>query len=255
MCSLESDTMEIKNLKISYGDMVDNPVFKGFSLKVKTKSVIAILAPSGTGKTTLLSFLAYPGAKRFNGSCDFNSFSPFVSCVFQEPRLLPWLSVIDNVALPLERFYRKNKRRELAGLVLRENSIYGLRDKFPHEISGGEKGRVAVARAFAYAGFCCREDLLPLILLDEPSKSQDQERKVEFYRNLRTLVEKKSATAILATHSVDEAFSVADRILIFKGRPVFIAGDYDISKDCTGGGHKNYKEIIKMELMNNVIKS
>lgn len=244
-----ADAMEIKNLKILYGDRTDNRIFDGFSVKVKTRSVTAILAPSGTGKTTFLSFLAFPDSKKFKGSCDFNSFSPFVSCVFQEPRLFPWLSVIENVALPLRKFYGKKKRLELAGLALKENSLYGLKDKFPWEISGGEKGRVSIARAFAYAGFCNNGGVLPLLLLDEPCKSQDQERKREFYANLHNLVEKKSATVIFVTHSADEALSVADRILVFKGRPVCIAGDFDNPGNYDGDGKKNPGEIIRMDLM------
>ena len=255
MAVFEKEEMEIKNLKIFYGNMEDNPVFEGFSLKVKTKSITAILAPSGTGKTTFLSFLAFPDSKKFNVSCDFNSFSPFVSCVFQEPRLFPWLSVIENVALPLRRFYGKKKRLELAGLLLKENSLYGLRDRFPCEISGGEKGRVSIARALAYAGFCSHNGLLPLILLDEPCKSQDQEKKNEFYGNLRNLVEKKSATVFFVTHSIDKALSVADRILVFKDRPVSLAGDFSITQNYAGSGQSNPGKIARLELMEILSKS
>ncbi len=186
----------------------------GISLAVKPGEVVAIIGGSGCGKSTLLraiSGLDTPsqGSVMLDGT---RIIAPQekIGIIFQEPRLLPWLTVAQNVGFGLEHRPRAEREARIAEALAR----VGLSDKvrmWPRELSGGQAQRVAIARA-----------LVPrphVLLLDEPFSALDAFTRVDLQDHLLDLWSDTRPTLILVTHDVEEAIVLADRILVMKPRP------------------------------------
>jgi NitT/TauT family transport system ATP-binding protein len=183
-------------------------LYRSFSVAFAAGTVTAIIAASGRGKTTLLDCIARlltPDAGRVT--------APFrVAYLFQEPLLLPWRTVRENVLLVSDG---PEAARCLA--------LSGLTDKsarYPAELSGGEQQRAAFARALA-----CRA---PVMLLDEAFQSLDVPVKLAMMEQTRIHIAARARTAILVTHDIREALCLAARILVLTGEPVTIARDLAI---------------------------
>ena len=161
--------LQIKDLSVS---QEEKKLFSDFSLELKSNQIIGIKGPSGKGKTTLLNCIAdvLPKDNTFviTGSIQKKS-NIKISYVFQEHRLIPFISVLKNVMLPLEKIMPKDEAEQIAINYLKEFELLYKKDNFPNELSGGEKQRVSLARAFAYPS--------DLLLMDEPFQSQDLEKK------------------------------------------------------------------------------
>jgi NitT/TauT family transport system ATP-binding protein len=178
-------------------------------------SFTALVGPSGCGKTTLLRLIGgldQPTAGRVARG------SESVGFCFQEPRLLPWRSVIENVALPLElagvaRGERLARAREALGLV----QLVEAAQRFPSQLSGGMKMRASLARALVSRP--------ALLLLDEPFGALDEVTRHELDAELRVLWERERFTAVVVTHSMPEAAYLAERVLVFSPRPARVVAD------------------------------
>ena len=164
----------LENISKSYGDLL---VFSGLSLKVKADRIVAFLGPSGCGKTTLLSIIAglkAPDQGRVDGLAGKS-----LSFLFQEPRLLDWLTVAGNLAFVLQD---KIPRAQLNGQInyyLEQMELLPYRDTYPRKLSGGQRQRVAMARALAYPS--------RLLLMDEPFKSLDLNLKTALISRFRQI--------------------------------------------------------------------
>jgi sulfonate transport system ATP-binding protein len=185
-----------------------------FSADIRPGEIVAIIGGSGCGKSTLLRAIA--GLDRASTGTvtldDTAITSPHekIGIIFQEPRLLPWLSVADNVGFGLEGRPRAERRERVARALAR----VGLADKadnWPRELSGGQAQRVAIARA-----------LVPrpaVLLLDEPFSALDAFTRTDLQDHLLKLWAEEKPTLVLVTHDVEEAIVLADRILVMKPRP------------------------------------
>ena len=182
--------MLIKNLTKSYASRV---VYKNFNLEIEDGKITVILGESGSGKTTLLNCIA--GLTNYEGEITLSK----CSYVFQTPRLIPCMTVLENLLLI------KNDRQE-ALEILKSVGLYERRDEYPVALSGGEAQRVALARAMHFNG--------DVWLLDEPFSSLDLKRKNEIMRLFSEMIKKRRATAVFVTHDVDEAIAMGDRILV-----------------------------------------
>jgi sulfonate transport system ATP-binding protein len=199
-----------KTLRTASG--VTRPVLFDIAFTLQEGEVCALLGPSGCGKTTLLRIIA--GLDQdFDGRVNFPT-SHKLAMVFQEPRLLPWRTVFDNLRLA-GAVPGKNLDATITALGL-ENHL----GHFPGELSLGLARRVAIARAFAI-----EPDLL---LLDEPFVSLDAALAKRLRAELIVLVERRKATTLIVTHDVEEAVSLADRIIVFSAAPGRIIGDMTI---------------------------
>ena len=183
-------------------------LYDDFSVQFPASSVSVILASSGLGKTTLLNVVAEQMRK--DG----------VSYLFQEPRLLPCLTVLENVALPLRRFFGGKTAYENAKKMLLALQLGEKLSAFPNELSGGERQRAAMARSFC---FPCA-----VLLLDEPFQSQDFALKQRLLSVLRECAAGKTVLAV--THDPHEAARIGGRILLLSSRPVRIALDLDCAR-------------------------
>ena len=198
------------------------PVVDRVSLTVQPGEFVVLIGANGTGKSTLLRLIAgllTPDAGRIEiDGGPMAGPDPRIGMVFQEPRLLPWRSVIDNVGFPLELAGWSDERRlararELLQLV----ELRGVDGARPHELSGGMRQRVAIARALA---------LEPaVLLLDEPFNALDALTRERFDGSLQAIWRRTATTILLVTHSIGEAVYLADRVLVMAGRPGRITGE------------------------------
>ncbi len=194
--------VEIKNLVKRYGEKV---VFDGLSITFKDKKVTAILGNSGIGKTTLLNVIAR--LTDFDG--DVLLSSKGISYVFQSPRLIDTLTVLQNVEYVLTTDYPDNgERKKVARENLKKAEIDHLENKFPSEISGGEKQRVQLARAFSKPS--------ELLIMDEPFSSLDISLKSRLMKLYISFLKENPKTVIFVTHDPFEALSFADDIVILQ---------------------------------------
>lgn len=184
--------LKLKNLVVSYGDKT---VLNGIDFELKRGAVVALLGASGVGKTTLLNVIAKK-ITDFTGEiyCGYDK----VSYVFQEDRLVPNLTVAQNIRLI-------SKDADVSGL-LESLNLVGSENLYPKQLSKGMAKRVSLARALAYKG--------DVMLLDEPFSNLDVAVKIRSEELLKTVVKKEGLTAILVTHDLDEAFSVANEIYV-----------------------------------------
>ena len=188
--------IELKNVSVAFGD---RSVLRDCSFTLADGEHIALMGPSGCGKTTLLRLilgLQQPGS----GSV---SVSGRIACVFQEPRLLPWCSALENVNTVLSD---KSETLALARRRLADVALADAESLLPAELSGGMQQRLAIARALAYGG--------DIFLLDEPLKGCDSELR----ERLLDLLVRESAgkSLLLVTHDEYEARRLADRIYAFQ---------------------------------------
>ena len=192
------------------------------SFTVASGEFVVLIGANGTGKSTILRLLAgllgpTSGKVTIAGRALAGP-DPRDGFVFQEPRLLPWRSVLDNVAFPLELAgWSRERRQARAREALR---LVGLRDvdaDRPHLLSGGMRQRAAIARALA---------LEPaVLLLDEPFSALDALSRERFNVELQAIWRETGTSIVLVTHAIPEAIFLADRILVLAGRPGRIVGD------------------------------
>lgn len=188
----------VENLSKKYDNTV---VFENFSTTFESGMITAVMGRSGIGKTTLLNCIS--GITDYSGNI---AGAEKTSYVFQEDRLVPNLTVYGNLELVLGKETPKNKKFSVIKEIL---SDVGLTEKLadlPSRLSGGEKKRVALARAFISGS--------PTMLLDEPMNSLDIGLKYKIIRLFLDLNRKYGRTAIYVTHDLDEAVSVADKVIV-----------------------------------------
>ena len=193
----------------------DRAVLDGIDLEVRKGEFLALLGPSGTGKTTLLRILA--GLDR--GDRGEVEVAAARSVVFQEPRLVPALRVWRNVVIGHPR---SAASRKLAAAALGEVGLERHADAWPRTLSGGEAQRVALARALVQ-----EPDLL---LLDEPFAALDALTRIRMHGLVHQLLRRHSPGVVLVTHDIDEALSLADRVVVLNGGRVRLDEAIDVPR-------------------------
>ncbi len=189
----------IKQLNKSYANKT---VFKDFCLEIDANKNTCILGESGQGKTTLLKMIA--GIEKIDsGTIDSGAID--FSIVFQEPMLLPWLTVRQNIAYVLKR----KLDNALLMPVLEKLSIDSEVDSYPAELSGGMKQRVALARAILYKA--------DIILMDEPFQNLDIKSKAKSIDLYKEVMKGLGVNFVFVSHDIDEAIKLADDIIVLKG--------------------------------------
>lgn len=186
--------MIISNLNASYDN---KPILVNYSLEIPEGAITAVLGKSGCGKTTLLNAIASIPSRE-------------LSYVFQEPRLIPWLTLERNITLALTG--SREERRRVAREYLANVGLAGREGEYPDRVSGGERQRVSIARAFARKS--------ALLLMDEPFQAQDPLQKRQLQELFLSLHSRERRTVIAVTHDVEEALYIADTIIVLSGPPV-----------------------------------
>ncbi len=190
----------------------------GVDLQIQEGEFIALLGPTGCGKSTLLrvvSDLTHPSTGRIevrgkpaHEARRANEFG----FVFQEPALRPWRSAIDNVMLPLEVVkYPVAERRSRCESLLERVGLTKFMNRFPHELSGGMKQRVAIVRALAWNP--------SILLMDEPFSALDELTKNQLQDELLEIWAREKKTILFVTHNISEAVYLADRVVVMSPHP------------------------------------
>jgi len=186
------------------------------SFSVNSGEFVVIIGPSGCGKSTLLSMIA--GLEKPTSGTILYDGKPIKapqsdrSLIFQQPSLLPWLSLIDNVAFGLTlKGITKKERYQRAQHFLSEVGLRNFANKYPHQLSGGMQQRACIARAL-----CLGADI---ILMDEPFAALDVQTRYNMQKFLLDIWEGTNKTVIFVTHHIDEAVYLADRVIILTARP------------------------------------
>jgi NitT/TauT family transport system ATP-binding protein len=197
----------IQTENLGHSFQTGSPVFSNINLQILAGEFVSFLGPSGCGKSTLLRLLGglqKPSQGKLQVQAQQKSF------VFQEPRLLPWRTCLENAYLPFETQASAAIRpedKEKAQATLISLGLGSDFQKFPHELSGGMKMRCALAR-----GLVLNPDLL---FFDEPFAALDEHTRLKLQGELRSLFEMKKWTVVFVTHSIEEATFLSDRIFLF----------------------------------------
>lgn len=199
-------------------------VLENVNFTVADQEFVSVIGPSGCGKTTLLKLIAglikpTSGQIRFGTPC--NNDQPHNAMVFQEHGLLPWLTVLDNVAFGLEmQGVGKQDRQERTREFLRKVGLTDFAASYPHQLSVGMRQRAAIARAFVADPH--------ILLMDEPFSALDAQTKLIMQEELLRIWRNHQKTVLYVTHDIEEAILMSDRVLVMSGRPATIQQDIPI---------------------------
>jgi NitT/TauT family transport system ATP-binding protein len=241
--------MMMSDARAPSGDKVDKIVVSGFKrffdtadgevqatgqidLAIKAGEFVTLVGPSGCGKTTLLKAIAgFITPSEGSILCDGKAVcgpGRDRGVVFQELAILPWRTVRRNIAHGLEiaRVPKKTRDEQVARLIAL-TGLGGFEDRYPHELSGGMRQRVAVARTWAADP--------DVILMDEPFAAVDAMTRLTLQEELARLTASTRKTVFFITHSVDEAVFLGDRVLVMTRRPGVIKAEIAVPRLCAGG--------------------
>ena len=221
--------LAIEDLSVAYGKQ---EVLRNINLKVEKLCTVTLLGSSGTGKSTflrILSGLAKRDRQQVRGTVSIEGSSPAeflrtgeIGFMFQEPSLLPHLTVAENIRLPLEL---RNADTSYAEHLIEQVGLGQFRNRLPRDLSGGMKTRVALARTLAPKP--------RLLLLDEPFSALDVAWRFRLYRELAALQTEIPTVTILVTHDIQEALLLSNRILVL-GTSGQIVRDMEVTQSLPG---------------------
>ena len=225
----------------------DTPILGTINLEIEKDSFVSILGSSGAGKSTLLR-LASNLIQPTSGSIEYlSNKKPNIGFVFQDPTLLPWRSVIDNVLLPAELTSKNAKlSKEKAFFWLSKVGLEGKENSLPNQLSGGQKMRVSIARAMA-------QDC-SLLLMDEPFAALDEVSRNKLEDDLLDIWEKNKLTVLFVTHSVTEAVYLSQRVLVMSSSPGKILDDVIVTEKKSRDDSQNHEFFLKINHLTNILK-
>lgn len=215
-----SKILEIQNLSKNYQTIKGEiKAIEDISFALNNEEILAIVGSSGCGKSTLLNILARLDTKT-GGKIKIND-DTIIGYMPQEDALFPWLNILDNACLGLD--IKKKETKENVEFVKNLLIKYGLGDfleKYPHELSGGMRQRVALIRTLAL-----KPDIL---MLDEPFSALDYVSRLKVSEDVFNIIKTEKKSVIMITHDLAEAISVADRVVVLSKRPARIKNIYEI---------------------------
>jgi NitT/TauT family transport system ATP-binding protein len=211
---LSQPLLRLSRVGVRFGAL---DVLQEIDLDVRDGEFVALVGPSGCGKTTLLN-LCSGWLQPTTGTIERPARQRMV---FQQDGLYPWLTVDENVLLGLRHLLDANERRRRADALLALIGLSAFRGSYPHQLSGGMRQRVELARAIGGD--------TPLLLMDEPFSSLDYLTRVKMRRELAMLLREQPRTVVLVTHDIEEAAQLAERVLVLSERPAHIRDEIAIS--------------------------
>ncbi len=226
--------IELEDVRVSFGKAASPVVaLSDTSLVIRQSEFVALVGPSGCGKSTILKLvagtLAASQGNVFIGGREVGADGVRIGMAFQNPTLLPWLSIRDNVMLPLKivhpfkrdfRTKRLTEYRDRVEALLAQVGLSGFGDRYPWQLSGGMQQRASLCRALIHEP--------NLLLLDEPFGALDQFTREELWETMQALWMDKKPTVLLVTHDLKEAAYLASRICVMQARPGRIISDENV---------------------------
>ena len=211
---MSSPLLRLARVSVTFGAL---DVLSDLDLEVRHGEFVALVGPSGCGKTTLLNVCSgwlQPTSGRVERSARQRM-------VFQQDGLFPWLTVDENVLLGLRHLTDQAERRRRADALLGLIGLAGFRGAYPHQLSGGMRQRVELARAIGGD--------TPLLLMDEPFSSLDYLTRLKMREELAMLLREQPRTVVLVTHDIEEAAQLAERVLVLSERPARIRDEVTVA--------------------------
>ncbi len=199
----------LKDITLSFKELT---ILRNFNLTIPSDKITCIIGPSGCGKTSLLNIMSGL-ITDYTGYVDISSKD--IGYIFQEDRLLPWETVYDNIAL-----VKDDVDEDLILSILDTLQLKEFKDMYPHQLSGGMRQRVSLARGFYFEP--------KILLLDEPFKSLDYDLKMNLLQFFITYYVKNPITVCLVSHDIDEAILLAHKIVVLSKNPTAIMEEIEI---------------------------
>jgi NitT/TauT family transport system ATP-binding protein len=221
-------TITCDRVGLTYSGKSGAPIraLQDVNVRIAPRKVTAIIGPSGCGKSTLLLIIRgllrpSTGLVQFLDETCSPAAAPPMATVWQSFNLFPWRTVIDNVGFGLElKGVARAERKERAAHALNRVDLTGFEQKYPRQLSGGMRQRVGLARALVMEP--------EVLLLDEPFGALDAQTRLVLQEQLAQVVERTGTTAILVTHSIEEAILLADTVIVMTARPGRVAAEIAI---------------------------
>lgn len=214
------DVIRLTNLRIAYSSGVE--AVGGVDLSIREGEFVSLIGPSGCGKSTIANAIARllePSYATVEGKIDLAANR--LGYVFQRDLLLPWRTARENVEVGLEiRGVPASTRRAVANRLLKEFRLDGFSEAYPHQLSGGMRQRVALARTLAYNP--------DVILMDEPFGALDAQTRVLLQSEFLRISAQERKTVVLITHDLAEAITMSDRIVVLSHRPSRVQAIYSV---------------------------
>jgi NitT/TauT family transport system ATP-binding protein len=204
---MKDKPLRVNEAAVSFGA---TEVFRNLSLEICRSEFVAVVGPSGCGKTTLLNLLS----GFLKPSAGTVTCAGRVRMVYQHESLFPWQTASQNIALGLRDLSNETEREQQLNEMLRLVKLEEFAGHYPHQLSGGMRQRVELARALAGD--------TDILLLDEPFSSLDYLTRLRLRRELARMLDEFPRTVVLVTHDIEEAAQLADRILVLSDRPAHI---------------------------------
>ena len=205
---------QLTNVSREFGPV---EVLRNITLDIEHGEFVALVGPSGCGKTTLLNILS--GDDR--PSSGVIQHAGRMRMVYQQDGLFPWQTVAENIALGLRHLTDPRERRRQVEQMVRLIQVEGFENHYPHQLSGGMRQRVELARALAGDS--------DILLLDEPFSSLDYLTRLRMRQELARLLDDRPRTVVLVTHDIEEAAQLADRVIVLTDRPAQIRRELTIT--------------------------
>lgn len=203
-------SLKIKGL---YKDFNEISLYRDFGIDFPEGTITCILGPSGCGKTTLLNIIG--NIIKPDGGTLTGFEGKIISYIFQDPRLLPWKTVEENIKFVLSKDLTTEEQQTKVSQFLQLVELNGFARYYPSKLSGGMRQRVSIARAFAYPS--------DIILMDEPLKGLDIKLKLNLIQTFSRIWQTDKRTVIFVTHDVDESLLLGNEIVVLTQAPVKIA--------------------------------
>lgn len=221
---MKNKLLSIKDLsKVYYSGKSEVNAIKDITFDLFEGEFVSIVGPSGCGKSTLLNILTNMDSKT-TGKINFLKDNIKLGYMLQSDSLLSWRTVFDNASLGLEITHTKTKdNMEYVNNLLDTYGLADFKDKYPNELSGGMRQRVALIRTLAL-----KPDIL---ILDEPFSKLDYQSRLSVSDDVYKILKNEGKTAIMVTHDLAEAISISTRVIVLSGRPCQIKNIYPIERE------------------------
>lgn len=232
--------LEVKNITKKYQNKEGEILaIQNVNLRVKKGEFVSIIGPSGCGKSTLLSIIAgledKTSGKIYIEGEEIEGISPKIGYMLQRDCLLEWRSILSNTMFGLEIKGKKDKEsKAYVEELLKKYDLYDFKDKYPSELSGGMRQRVALIRTLAVKP--------KILLLDEAFSALDYQTRIMVTNDIYNILRKEGITTLMVTHDISEAISMSDRVVVLNARPGTVKDIHKIDFDMENRNPINCRE-------------
>lgn len=210
--------IEFKNVnKVFYTTEDETKALDNLNFHIHEGEIVAIIGPSGSGKSTILNLIS----KTIEPTSGNVIVKGKIGYMFQHDNLLEWYNVLDNINIGLK--IQKKKNDKLINRLIDEYGLWDFKNKYPYELSGGMRQRVALIRTLVVDP--------DILLLDEPFSALDAQTKISVIDEILKIIRREKKTTVFVTHDINEAIKIADRIIVLSDRPAHIKSIYSSEED------------------------